>query len=75
MKDRDPQILHSDPVKEIISKPPARLVRYGTTVISGVILLILLLSWIIRYPNVVPSPVQITTQNPPVTLVSKITGR
>ena len=75
MKNQVPQILHSDPVKDIISNPPAKLVRYGTTAIAGVILLILLFSWIIRYPNIVPSPVQITTQNPPVTLPSKITGR
>ncbi len=75
MKNQDPQIVHSDPVKDIISNPPAKLVRYGTIAISGVILLILLFSWIIRYPNIVPSPVQITTRNPPVTLASKITGR
>jgi len=75
MKNKVPQILHSDPVKDIISNPPAKLVRYGTTVIAGVILLILLFSWIIRYPNIVPSPVQITTQNPPLTIPSKITGR
>jgi HlyD family secretion protein len=75
MKNKEPQILHSDPVKEIISNPPANLIRWGTTAITGVILLILLFSWFLRYPNIVPSPVQITTENPPVTLVSKITGR
>ena len=75
MKNKMPQIIHSDPVKEIISNPPANLIRWGTAAIAGVILIILLFSWILRYPNIVASPVQITTENPPVTLVSKITGR
>ena len=75
MKNKMPQIIPSDPVKEIISNPPANLIRWGTTAIAGVILIILLFSWILRYPNIVASPVQITTENPPVTLVSKITGR
>lgn len=75
MKNKKPEIILSDPVKEIISNPPGNLVRWGTTAISGIILIILLFSWIIRYPTIVPSQVIITTQNPPVTLVSKITGR
>ncbi|HOF20664.1 MAG TPA: biotin/lipoyl-binding protein, partial [Bacteroidales bacterium] len=69
------EILHSEPVREIISDPPGKLARWGTAAISAVILIILFFAWIIRYPNVVPSPVQITTENPPVTLVSKISGR
>ncbi len=30
---------------------------------------------LLRYPDIIPAPVEITTVNPPVTLVSKITGR
>lgn len=69
------EIFDSEPVREIISSPPGKLVRWGTLVIASVIVVILLFAWIIRYPNIVPSPVHITTENPPVTLVSKITGR
>ncbi|MFH0841820.1 MAG: HlyD family efflux transporter periplasmic adaptor subunit [Bacteroidota bacterium] len=75
MKNRKPEILYSDPVREIISDPPNRIVRWGTTLIFSVLVLLALLSWLIKYPDVVPAPVEITTVNPPVTLVSKITGR
>ncbi|NLA49192.1 MAG: biotin/lipoyl-binding protein, partial [Bacteroidales bacterium] len=75
MKEDKAEILHSEAVREIISNPPGKLVRWGTAAISAVILIILIFAWIIRYPNVVPSPVMITTENPPVTLVSKISGR
>lgn len=75
MKEKAPEILYSDPVREIISNPPARIIRWGTFVIALVFLLLIILAWIIRYPDIVPAPVEITTQNPPVTLVTKMTGR
>lgn len=75
MKERKPEILYSDPVNEIISRPPRRIIRWGTTAFFIVFLLILLFSWLIRYPDVVPASIEITTENPPVTIVSKVTGR
>jgi multidrug resistance efflux pump len=75
MKTRTTEILYSDPVNEIISRPPRRIVRWGITVFFAVFILLLTLSWLIRYPDVVPASIEITTENPPVTLVSKITGR
>jgi len=74
MKNRKADILYSDPVKEIISNPPRRIIRWGTTIIFSVLSVMVILSWLIRYPDVVPAAVEITTVNPPVTLVSKITG-
>jgi HlyD family secretion protein len=38
-------------------------------------MLFILLLWLIKYPDTIPAPVEITTVNPPVTLVSKLTGR
>jgi len=75
MKESKPEILYSDPVKEIMGNPPGRILRWGTTIMFFVFLLILIFSWLIRYPDVIPSPIEITTANPPVTLVTKITGR
>jgi multidrug resistance efflux pump len=74
MKSKKPEILYSDPVKEIIANPPGKIVRWGTTVILIVIVLLLIFSWIVKYPDIVPSPIEITTVNPPVTLATKITG-
>jgi len=75
MKERKPEILYSDPVKEIMGNPPRRILRWGTTVMFAVFVLFVFFSWLIRYPDIIPSPVELTTLNPPVTLVSKITGR
>jgi multidrug resistance efflux pump len=75
MKERKPEILYSDPVNEIISRPPRRIIRWGTTAFFIVFILLLVLSWLIRYPDIVPASIEITTENPPVTIVSKVTGR
>ena len=74
MKERKPEILYSDPVKEIMGNPPRRILRWGTSVMFSVFVLFILFAWLIRYPDTIPAPVEITTSNPPVTLVTKITG-
>src|SRR5665811_393172 len=74
MKNQKPEILYSDPVKEIMGKPPDRIIRWGTTTLGLVFVLFVLFAWLIRYPDTIPAPVEITTTNPPVTLVTKITG-
>lgn len=67
--------IYSEQVNEIISAPPKRILRWGTAIIVSVFLLMLLLAWLIRYPDIVPAPVEITTMIPPVTLTAKKTGR
>ncbi len=74
MKERKPEILYSEPVKEIMGNPPGRILRWGTAIMFSVFVLFILFSWLIRYPDTIPAPVEITTSNPPVTLVTKITG-
>jgi len=75
MKNQKPEILYSEPVREIMGKPPRRILRWGSTVMLLVFVLFIIFSWLIRYPDTIPSQVEITTTNPPVTLVTKITGR
>jgi len=75
MKNQQPEILYSDSVKEIMGKPPSRILRWGTTILLLLFVLFFLFAWLIRYPYTIPAPVEITTTNPPVTLVTKITGR
>jgi HlyD family secretion protein len=75
MKERKPDIVYSDPVSEIMGNPPGRILRWGTTIMFFVFCIFVLFAWLIKYPDTIPSPVEITTVNPPVTLISKITGR
>ncbi len=71
---RRPEIKYSDPVEEIMGNPPGRIVRWGSFTILIVFVLFILFAWFIKYPDLIPSTVEITTENPPVTLVSRING-
>jgi HlyD family secretion protein len=75
MEESHNDIIYSEPVKEIMGHPPGRILKWGNTIILIVFVLFIFFLWLIKYPDTVPAPVEITTVNPPVTLVSKLTGR
>ena len=75
MDEQKHNIIYSDPVNEIMGHPPGRIVRWGNTAIMLVFVIFILFLWLIKYPDTIPAPVEITTVNPPVILVSKLTGR
>jgi HlyD family secretion protein len=75
MSDRKPEILYSEPVREIMGSTPSGILRWGNFVLFAVFMFFLFFAWIIKYPDTIPAGVEITTENPPVTLVTKITGR
>jgi multidrug resistance efflux pump len=74
MKERKPEILYSDPVKEIMGNPPKKILRWGTTVIFSVFVLFIIFAWLFRYPDTIPAAIEITTENPPLSLPAKRTG-
>jgi multidrug efflux pump subunit AcrA (membrane-fusion protein) len=75
MTDKKPEIKYSEPVREIMGTLPGRILKWGTTLIFSVFVLFILIAWFVKYPDLIPSQVEITTKTPPVTLVSKISGR
>ncbi|HJV78975.1 MAG TPA: HlyD family efflux transporter periplasmic adaptor subunit [Paludibacter sp.] len=75
MKESDKIELRSEEVQEILSRPPHALIRYGISVICGVMIILFTGSFFFRYPDVVQGDVIITTENPPVWLVAKSTGK
>lgn len=67
--------LRSEEVQDILTKVPNWMIRWGTFLIFGIILLLLFTSWFIRYPDVVSSEIIITTNTPPEKLVAKVAGK
>lgn len=67
--------LRSDEVQEILTRPPHSLIRYGITLIGIIIFILLIGSFIFKYPEIIQGEVTVTTENPPVWLVAKSTGR
>ena len=60
---------------QFIGRPPSVLLRFGITAVAGVVVLLLALSYWIKYPDVVIAKVVLTTENPPIRMLSKTGGR
>ncbi|RPE08908.1 HlyD family efflux transporter periplasmic adaptor subunit [Chitinophaga lutea] len=67
--------LHSEGVQEILTQPPHWMIRWGNTTIFLILLLILGMSYLIRYPEFLPSPVIISSRNPPEKLEARTNTR
>ena len=66
--------IRSDEVQEILNHVPNWMVRWGTTLIFSLILLFLFISWLIKYPDVISGQLTLTTEKPPIQLISKANG-
>ena len=66
--------LRSEEVQEILTKVPHWMIRWGNMLFLILIVLLLLISWLIKYPDVIASEATITTQIPPQKEFAKTTG-
>jgi HlyD family secretion protein len=67
--------LKSPPVQEILGRPPRWIIRWGITVIMVVIAGLFVGSYFFKYPDVVTATIEVTTENLPVQLVARATGK
>jgi multidrug resistance efflux pump len=71
---KSPIELRSPEFHKMIDKPPSLLLRSGSLILSGMIMLLILISFLLKYPNMIDADVLITTQNPPVWLTARTSG-
>lgn len=67
--------LRSEQVQEVLETPPNWLIRWGSLVMLGIILLFFLLACIIKYPEFISSTIIISSQNPPEKIEVRIDSR
>ncbi|WP_417784556.1 HlyD family secretion protein [Tenacibaculum sp.] len=67
--------LRSEEVQEILTKVPHWMIRWGNSLFFVLIIMLLFLSWCIRYPDVIVSEAIITTKIPPQKAFAKMTGK
>lgn len=67
--------LRSDEVQEILTKSPNWMIRWGNIIILGLILLIILISWFVKYPDIIVSEAVVTTSEPPQKEYANISGK
>jgi len=67
--------LRSESVQDVLSQPPHWMFRWGNAIILGAILMGFLMSYFIKYPEFVPAPIVVTSQNPPEKLQARIDSK
>ncbi len=68
-------VLRSEEVQEILEATPSWMIRWGNILVLSLIAMLLLLSWFIKYPDVIPSNAIITTEIPPQKEYAKSFGK
>jgi multidrug resistance efflux pump len=61
----DEVMLRSEAVQDVLAEVPHWMFRWGNAVILAILLMILLMSYFIKYPEFVPASIIVTSQNPP----------
>jgi hypothetical protein len=64
----------SEEVREILAALPHWTVRSGSLFLFAAIVLCLLISWIIKFPDIVKASATLTTKSPPIGVVAKNSG-
>jgi len=67
--------LRSEEVQEVLGHIPSWMIRYGSMLFFAVILLFILLTWFIKYPDIISSEAIITTPIPPQKEYSKLNAK
>ncbi len=67
--------LRSESVQDILTQPPHWMIRWGNTIIFLILVLILMMSYVIRYPEFIPAPIVVTSQNPPEKLEARTNAK
>jgi HlyD family secretion protein len=67
--------LRSEEIEEILGRPPRKLIRWGITLIFTVVIAVLIGSWFFKYPDFINASIEVTSENPPAYLASRVNGK
>ena len=67
--------LRSEEVQEVMNHVPSWILRWGITVLFSIVIILLMGSFLFKYPDIVKAEVTISTQNPPAYVLAKASGR
>ena len=67
--------LRSEEVQEILGRPPRRIVRVGISIIFVVVAGLFVGSYFLKYPDILPATITVTTENLPAGVMAMTTGK
>ncbi len=74
-KEEDKIELRSEEFQDVLGTVPHWILRWGITVLSIIIVILLVGSAIFKYPDIISSSITLTGSTPPATIVAKASGK
>ncbi|MBK7936648.1 MAG: biotin/lipoyl-binding protein [Lewinellaceae bacterium] len=62
-------------IQAMLGNNPGCLVHYGALLLGGLVLVLVALGWFINYPDTVTAHVVLSSANPPVRVLARVSGR
>jgi len=75
MNEEDKIELRSEEFQEVLGSVPPWILRWGITILAIVVVILLIGSAIIKYPDVISAQITLTGSTPPATLVAHASGK
>jgi multidrug efflux pump subunit AcrA (membrane-fusion protein) len=75
MSENTNKTIHTEDMQDIIFTPPPWILKWGISVLFTVLLSVITLSALVRYPDMVKAPLQIYALNSPKSVVTKVSGK
>ena len=75
MNEEDKIELKSEEFQEVLGAVPSWILRWGITVLAVFLVILLIGSAIIKYPDVISAPIVLTGSTPPAAVVSHASGK
>lgn len=76
MQDNEKELeLRSEDVQDVMGNVPPAILRWGITVISLVVLLLLVGCFVFKYPDTISGKVTLTTEVPPANILARASGK
>jgi len=67
--------LRAEEVQELLSRPPKGLLRWGITVVFGVLLVVFASAYLVHYPDLVRASFKLTSANAPKAVLNRSEGK
>lgn len=66
---------NNDEIDQILGNPPSWLLRWGITIVLLTVLIFGFISWLIKYPDVIPTKITVITEKPVIQVVARASGK
>jgi len=67
--------LRSEEVQEILTRVPHWMIRWGNVLFLFLIIMLLMITWFVKYPDIISGSAILTTNRPPQKEYAKLTGK